>query len=674
MIKPLSRAGKVAFTLVNLAGIVTYSWVAYHVLTTELSTLSLQYVLLFLLTIGGGWISVKIPGLNSLISLSDAFVFSAVLFFGPFPAVLIAGADGFIATRRHTGRLLSAFTSLSVMSISVAVAGVIYQSLLPMFWDPVEGHPRLDQLITPLGAMALVHYLLNSSLVATLTALARRMSIFRTWMESYVWTSMSFFAGAGAAGLTYVLLRQLGWAVAIVFLPIVLITYASYRIYLDRIESQNRHIAAMNRVHLQTIEALAMSIDAKGQSTQGHLRRVQAYAVGLAELVGVEEETLEAIRAAALLHDVGKLAVPDYIINKPGPLSAAERKKVETYPRIGAEILSKVDFPYPVVPIIRHHRERWDGSGYPDGLAGEQIPLGARIINLADCADAMRSPRPWRSPLSNQETLRSLENKSGSDFDPNLVALFCDNLDTLDARAEAVELPQQGGIEEISAILREHTASLYERRGSSDVLGDIVAARKEALALYDLAKDLSSSLDLDETLRVIMNKLRSLIAFDTGVVFLFDEKSGLILPALVDGHNEKMLRRKTLRRGEGITGWAVENVRTVINAQPELDFYGNELAVGRMYQSAAVVPLVGGGLCLGTITLYDGRARHFSIEDERILDLVGPQAAAAIQNARSYAETRSRAMTDLLTGLPNSRCLYSEIGAQMSEAHRRGRA
>ncbi len=668
MIKKLTVFGKTAFGLVNAVGLGLFAWLIYKMAVLHEPPVGIEYLLLFGVAIISGYLSIKIPGINSLINLSDTFVFSVVLFYGPAPAALLAGIEGFVTTRRHSGKLLSAFSSLSVMTISVWVAGSLYETLLQRFWPGPD--PPLERMIVPLGAMALVHYVINSSMVATLTAMARRMSVFRTWKENYVWTSLTFFAGASAAGLVYVFIRQLGVAAFAVCLPILAITYYSYRVYLGRVDDKNRHIAEMNEVHLDTIEALAMAIDAKGQTTYGHLRRVQALAVSLAKLVGVGDEVMEAVRAAALLHDVGKIGVPDYILNKPGPLTPAERRKVQTYPRIGADILSKVSFPYPVVPLIRYHRERWDGSGYPDGLSGEQIPLGARIIGVADCADSMLSERPWRPPLTRKEMIRYLKSQSGASFEPRLVKTFLENIEQLESAVHSLKMPEMAGVEEIRDIVREHAESIYEERQQPKVLENISAARQEALALYDMARDLGSSLSLEETLPAIMGKLRSLIAFDTGVVYLFDTKSQLVVPAYTDGQNAELLKQRSLRRGEGITGWVVENMRTMVNAKPELDFYGNDVDIGKMYRSAAVVPLALEGLCIGAITLYDGREDHFDTEDERILDMVGPQIAAALQNARSYEESRERAMTDLLTGLPNSRFLYMQLEKEISRARR----
>ena len=157
----------------------------------------------------------------------------------------------------------------------------------------------------------------------------------------------------------------------------------------------------MDHLYLSTVETLAMAIDAKDDVTHNHVRRVQAYAMGLAKELGVTDElTLKAIEAAALLHDTGKLAVPEHILNKPGKLNEAEFEQMKRHVDVGADILSLVEFPYPVVPIVRCHHESWDGSGYPRGVRGEDIPIGARILSVVDCFDALTSDRPYRAAMT----------------------------------------------------------------------------------------------------------------------------------------------------------------------------------------------------------------------------------------------------------------------------------
>src|SRR6184192_1200302 len=184
-------------------------------------------------------------------------------------------------------------------------------------------------------------------------------------------------------------------------------------------------VSMLNKLYMSTIETLAMAIDAKDQITHGHIRRVQLYAVGLAKHLGVVDANLiKAIEAAALLHDMGKLAVPEYILNKPGPLTPAEFEKMKLHASVGADILSAIDFPYPVVPIVRHHHESWDGTGYPDRIKGTDIPIGARILSVVDCFDALTSDRPYRPAMSDEEALRILNDRRGSMYDPLIVDTF----------------------------------------------------------------------------------------------------------------------------------------------------------------------------------------------------------------------------------------------------------
>ena len=159
---------------------------------------------------------------------------------------------------------------------------------------------------------------------------------------------------------------------------------------MGRVEDADKHVEQLNRLYLSTIETLAMAIDAKDQVTHGHIRRVQAHATSLArKSASSDENLLKAIEAAALLHDMGKLAVPEYILNKPGKLTEREFEKMKLHASVGADILSAIDFPYPVVPIVRHHHENLGRHGYPAGIKGDRIPIGARILSVVDCFDAL---------------------------------------------------------------------------------------------------------------------------------------------------------------------------------------------------------------------------------------------------------------------------------------------
>src|SRR5205823_8366004 len=250
----------------------------------------------------------------------------------------------------------------------------------------LEKQASLDNILLPLIVFALLYFSLNSWLIALIFAIERRVNPFKVWPSNFVWLSLNYFCGASVAVLLVVYNRHIDLVYVGLIVPLLLLLYYTFKTAWARVEDANQHLQQLNRLYLSTIETLAMAIDAKDQITHGHIRRVQALAVGLAKEVGIKEESsLRAIEAAALLHDMGKLAVPEYILNKPGKLSPAEFEKMKLHASVGADILSAIDFPYPVVPIVRHHHENWDGTGYPGGLSGTAIPIGARILSVVDC-------------------------------------------------------------------------------------------------------------------------------------------------------------------------------------------------------------------------------------------------------------------------------------------------
>ena len=208
--------------------------------------------------------------------------------------------------------------------------------------------------------------------------------------------------------------ERLGWAFTLALLPPLYLIYRSVRLYFGKMEQEKAHAESMAALHLRTIEALATAIEAKDECTGDHLRRVQVYSLELAKHLGLSSDEVNALQAASILHDIGKLAVPDYIISKPGKLTPDEFDKMKVHTVVGAEILEQVAFPYPVAPIVRSHHEKWDGSGYPDGLKAEDIPIGARILSAVDCLDALASDRQYRRALPLDEAMDYVAGLSGT--------------------------------------------------------------------------------------------------------------------------------------------------------------------------------------------------------------------------------------------------------------------
>jgi putative nucleotidyltransferase with HDIG domain len=284
---------------------------------------------------------------------------------------------------------------------------------------------HIGAIVGPLLLFTLVYFSLNSGLVALAVGFQKHISPFAVWREHLMWLSLNYFGGASVAALMVVYTRQLDWTYLGVTIPLLLVLYFTFRTTMARVADANRHVEEVNALYLATVQTLAAAIDAKDQVTHGHIRRVQKYAVELARALGVRNEMqIKAIQAAAVLHDTGKIAVPEAILNKPGPLNADEFAIMKQHASVGADIISSIKFPYPVEPIVRHHHESWNGTGYPAGLVGTEIPIGARILAVVDCFDALTSDRPYRARMADAEALAIITERRGNMYDPLVVDTF----------------------------------------------------------------------------------------------------------------------------------------------------------------------------------------------------------------------------------------------------------
>ena len=517
-----------------------------------------------------------------------------------------------------------------------------------------------------------------------------------------------------AAALSLLLIGQIGLVSCVVIPPILLLAVIVYRSYKRHVAESLRRLDDLMQVHLSTVEALALAIDAKDPHTQGHTRRVQAYALELARRMRIPRQELEAVRAAALLHDIGKLAIPDHLLHKPGRLSEMEFQKVKAHPSVAADILANVRFPYPVLPAIRHHHERWDGSGYPDGLKGEQIPLAARVLSVADAFEALTSDRAWRGAKSHQEACALIEAWSGTQFDPALVSVLRQGLDaivevgsrlpddthalpkgkresgevplpSLDAlglcngppaagedaggfgdslnrgvNAEGAPDPGGAGVPPAAAsetsvwLERDPSGAIVGRQTS--VLSTISSAHREIYSLYEIAQTLGSSLRLSEVLEIVAAKIGQLVPYHSCVIYLLEDDGDTLSARFAAGANAEGLRGRSLRLGDGITGWTATQGRNRFSNSPELDLAGAGIDLAD-YSTVAAFPFGHDGKVLGVITLYF-RTNVPCLDDHiRMMDIIAKLAASAVFNSTNFAETQESALTDALTNLPNSRYL-----------------
>jgi diguanylate cyclase (GGDEF)-like protein/putative nucleotidyltransferase with HDIG domain len=430
-----------------------------------------------------------------------------------------------------------------------------------------------------------------------------------------------------------------------------------------------------SRLHLATAEALATAIDAKDQTTHCHVRRVQIYAAGMGEVFGLTPHEVSALKAGALLHDVGKLAVPPHILNKPGRLTPAEFDKMKIHTVVGAQILGRVEFPYPVIPIVRHHHEQWDGGGYPDGLRGEQIPITARIISVVDCFDSVREDRPFRRGMTRDEALALLLRGSGTHFDPTVVKLFIEHLPRFEAEIETLGLqhPPMNVTDESLISLNEMDFEQTRERGCYMAYDQIKNAHREVYALYEIARTFGSSLDIKHTLEVLVDKVGHVVPFDTCVVYLHDDAKGYATAHHVAGKNAELLAGRCILPGEGVTGFAIANRSAINQLHPSLDFAKLKTNLDPEYRAMASLPLFKDDNLLGALSVYSAEMDQYSDDHMRLLETVTRLASDALANAMHHAEAESNALTDPLTGLPNARYLTLRFEEEAARARRTGR-
>src|SRR5438874_3240507 len=423
-----NRAAKIYWFVMVAAGAMLFVWAAQRCLAFS----TIQWATfggLLLLVIVAGANPIRIPNTTSRFTAGDVFTFLSVLFLGVPSAILVGVADAFVSSRRTSKRLASWIAAPSMMAVTVFIAGHAFYFTLrrfaQVFQEPLgAGAMRIDYLLAGLALMAMLHYFINGFTISTIYALRTRRPILKFWRDGYLWTWWSFLASAVATAVIYSAVSRIGWAYVLLSVPVIAATYWTYKIYFERVNAKTREAEELSRLHLATVEALATAIDAKDQTTHFHVRRVQVYCGRLGELMGLSAGEIKALKAGALLHDIGKLAVPDHILNKPGKLTEAEFDRMKIHTTVGAQILERVGFPYPVVPIVRYHHEQWDGRGYPEALKGEEIPLTARILSVVDCFDSVREERPYRRGMTRDEACSMLRRGAGGHFDPRVVELF----------------------------------------------------------------------------------------------------------------------------------------------------------------------------------------------------------------------------------------------------------
>jgi diguanylate cyclase (GGDEF)-like protein/putative nucleotidyltransferase with HDIG domain len=661
----LTRFGKFYLWAVIAAGFTVISLSINQLVAEPISS---QWFILAALTLLSGSATVRLPSSSASISISETFVFTAVLLYGPAAGTVIVALDGLVISfwiSKRYDEPHRALFNMSAPAVSAWLSAHLFfrvAHIAPL----VEGPSSTYAILPALVVFALTYFALNSWLITIVIALERRLNPIKVWTNNFVWLSLNYFGGASVAFLFVGFNRSIDLGYVGVIVPLLLVLYFTFKTTMGRVEDADKHVEQIDRLYMSTIETLAMAIDAKDQVTHGHIRRVQAHATSLARAVGVRDEILlKAIEAAALLHDMGKLAVPEYILNKPGKLTETEFEKMKLHAGVGADILSAIDFPYPVVPIVRHHHENWDGTGYPSGLRGTDIPIGARVLSVVDCFDALTSDRPYRPKMSDDEALAILIQRRGSMYDPLVVDTF------MRVHVTApIELPRIGPPSDVLNTIA-HSQRTRPAVSAVATLDEITASADEMLTVYELTRALAGHVSMADASDMIAKHLRRLIPWSLFVFYLYDPDSDEIEARHLIGEGTSLVRGLRLELGKGLSGWVAANRHTISNSDPSLDL-GEARSHSLQLKSCLSAASLSNDRLIGVLSLYSSELNGFNDDHRRIIEVVASQIAHTFSRAIDFENSSRR---DSVTGLPHLEQLESlihstyEIGPDVTQRH-----
>jgi diguanylate cyclase (GGDEF)-like protein/putative nucleotidyltransferase with HDIG domain len=657
----------VTFIFTQLVGglpLLVYALVRWH------SDDPFRYVCFLTVALCASVLKVHLPGIKATMSANFLFILVGILDLSPSETLAMGCLGGLVQTMWHAKprpRPIQWLFNLSNLALSITAAEVVFHSqvaaAIGFRW------PLL------MAAAATTYFAFNTISVSGIIAMTEGRNPVHVWKECYLWAFPYYLLGAVIACGVSLVNRILGWQIALLVFPIVYWIYRSYQTYLGRLDAQKKHAEQIAALHLRTIEALSLAIEAKDHTTHDHLRRVQVYAVEIAKDLGLDEAQLNAIRAASMLHDIGKLAVPENILSKPGRLTPEEFEKMKIHPIVGAEILDRVQFPYPVVPIVRSHHEKWDGTGYPDGLTREAIPIGARILSAVDCFDALASERPYRRALTPEQAMSTLSVEKGRSFDPRVVEVMERRYVELEAMVNSAETERRR-LDIAPKVDRTVAPSSgfaempnEEEVRTTSFLTSIISARQEAQLLFELAQTLGNSLSLKETLSVVAVRLKEMIPHDSIAFFVCQE--GMLIPEYVHGVDYDLFTSLRIPLGQGLSGWVARNEKPITNGNPAAEtFHLGEPSRITALQSALCIPLRGREGVAGVLTLYHREKNAFAKDHLRLLLAASSKLGLSVENALQYEQAQSTASTDYLTGLPNARSICDHLEKELARIRR----
>ncbi|MGI8743863.1 MAG: diguanylate cyclase domain-containing protein [Bryobacteraceae bacterium] len=634
----------------------------------------LRYFCYLALAIGASRIKIGLPGPAATIPLFIVFVFFGILEWSLPETVFLACTATLSQWFWHTSESRTVRQLLFNVSNMALAAATSYFS----YHSEVLRRAQVDVPLL-LASAAAVLFVMNTFPVAAVVALRDGRSLRLFWKDCYFWSLPQYLAYAAIAWVVSWVSRAIGWQEALLATPLLYLAHWSYSRHIYRALDEKKQAEEMAALHLRTIQALAAAIEAKDHTARGNPRRVHVFAIEIGKELGLSKPELDALSAAAVLHDIGKLAVPEHIVSKPGKLTREEFEKIKIHPVIGAEILEAVRFPYPVTPIVRSHHEKWNGSGYPDGLKGEEIPIGARILSAVDSLDARASDRQHRPAMPLETALRQVVAEAGTSFDPRVVKILERRFAEMEMLAgnQAPQTAQalinfgvdSGRQPKTNQKPLGSVADVTPADKTGDCLSHIAAARQEVQDVFELAQEIGSSLSLNETLSLLAIRLKRIIPYDSLAIYVL--RNAVLKAEYVSGENLRLFSALEIPLGQGLSGWVAENRKPILNGNPAVEpGYLNDETKFTSMRSALSIPLTGLSGVVSVLTLYHSGREAFTRDHQRILMGIAPKVGHSIENALKFAQAESSASTDYMTGLPNARSLFLHLDGELARCRR----
>ena len=625
-----------------------------------------RFIVYLLLTFASSFIHLKRSDRAGGFSLSLPFVLLSIVDLSTRESVAI----GCVAIVIQTLRAPEGWT-LKRLVISVGVQATIIATASFMFHSLLPGWLKDSPLRMFIAAVAL--FIANTFPAAILRRFTGEQRLGELWKSSYFWAFPYYLVAGALAQLLHQGKSAVSSSSSLLALIALYMAYRHYRAQKTEWKIRAKHADDVAALHLRAIEGLALAVEAKdNMNTRGHIRRVQVYALGIGRSMGLTGPELEALQAASLLHDIGKLAVPEHILTKPGKLTPEEFGKMKVHPLVGAEIVEQMKFPYPVAPIVRAHHEKWDGSGYPYGLKGEDIPLGARILTVADWLDAMISDREYRKGIPLDKAIQQIVAEADKSFDPAVVEALRQQYQKLEESAS--KQAAQGPILSTDVAVENKATpgagldmcGLPDGSHGEDFLATINTAAREQQLLTAMA-EASTSLNPIETMQRIETVLRGKIPHDALAFFV--PEANVLKAEFAAGKNRDHLLNLEVPVGEGLIGWVAQNLQPVANGNPAVDpgFY---CEAADPLQSVLAVPLKNNHGLVAILALYRAHKDAFTRIEFQLMSSIQPNIATALQNAFAYQEAESKANLDPLTGLLSRGQFVRLLDEEISRARR----